>query len=291
MSAESATECIRIITSADPEIRNRSLDFVCNAASVQTLLRECEALDRFRRGRANLYEKVRALFFLYAIHRFHIPLKTERAAHVPIPHAGHVNMLNRRFEEAIDLFLSAQSAAGPAPSISSALAAGYKALGFQTLADQVRHSVRSLRGNQWMFRTGHPADFPLTLRPEILQRGASGLFPILRERTPVRMDLTHSGWSDIFFLGMDFPEGARVLNVSIDLAVRGTASGVPVPPVEAYLRVIDEPVLRLTSVDLKATADLTTIAEVFDFAHDYLGLLKSAVVASGIVPPGMEGAC
>ena len=27
----------------------------------------------------------------------------------------------------------------------------------------------------------------------------------------------------------------------------------------------------------------------FDFARDYLGLLKAAVIASGIVPPGMEG--
>jgi hypothetical protein len=35
------------------------------------------------------------------------------------------------------------------------------------------------------------------------------------------MDLSHSGWSDIFFLGMDYPEGARVLNISIDLAVHG----------------------------------------------------------------------
>ncbi len=47
-----------------------------------------------------------------------------------------------------------------------------------------------------------------------------GAYPILRETTPVRMDLTHSAWSDIFFLGMDYPEGAQVLNVSIDLAVR-----------------------------------------------------------------------
>src|SRR4051795_4317250 len=85
---------------------------------------------------------------------------------------------------------------------------------------------------------------------------------------------------------MDFPEGARVLNVSIDLAVRGQ----PRPPVEACLRVIDQPVLRLTSVDLGATADVTSIAEVFDFARDYLGLLKAAAIASGIVPPGMEGA-
>ena len=66
------------------------------------------------------------------------------------------------------------------------------------------------------------------------------------------MDLTHCGWSDIFFLGMDFPEGARVLNVSIDLGVHGRDAA-PRPPVEAYLRVIDEPVLRLVSVDLGAT--------------------------------------
>jgi len=149
--------------------------------------------------------------------------------------------------------------------------------------------VRSVRGNQWMFRAAHPADAPLRIRPELLAQEASHqLFPILRETTPVRMDLSHSGWSDIFFLGMDFPEGARVLNVSIDLSVRG--SGAPKPPVEAWLRVIDQPVLRLVSVDLKSSAEISSIAEVFDFARDYLGLLKAAVIASGIVPSGMEGA-
>jgi hypothetical protein len=100
-----------------------------------------------------------------------------------------------------------------------------------------------------MFRIGHPADYPLSIRGELLEK-RDGLYPILQETTPVRMDLSHSGWSDIFFLGMDFPEGARVLNVSIDLAVRGPGTGDPRPPVEVYLRVIDEPVLRLISVDL-----------------------------------------
>ena len=38
-----------------------------------------------------------------------------------------------------------------------------------------------------------------------------------------------------------------------------------------------------------ARADITNLAEVFDFAKDYLGLLKAAVIAAGIVPPGMEG--
>jgi hypothetical protein len=87
---------------------------------------------------------------------------------------------------------------------------------------------------------------------------------------------------------MDFPEGARVLNVSIDLGVHGRDTA-PQPPVEVCLRVIDEPLLRLTSVDLGATADLDTLAGVFDFARDYLGLLKAAVIAAGIVPPGIEG--
>ena len=278
-----------VITSSGDE-RDRSLDAVCRHASFEELLVECQALDRFRRTSDNLYERVRALFFLYAIHRFHIPLRPAAATPAPIPFAGYSNLLKRRFEEAIDLFLAAQAERGPSAAISSALAAGYRSLAFQTLADQVRRSVRSVRGNQWMFRAGHPADYPLRLRPELLD--GAPVFPILRETTPVRMDLTHSGWSDIFFLGMDFPEGARVLNISIDLAVRGAASpdGVPKPPVEAYFRVIDEPVLRLTSVDLHASADVTSIAEVFDFARDYLGLLKAAVIASGIVPPGMEGA-
>ncbi len=85
---------------------------------------------------------------------------------------------------------------------------------------------------------GHPEDQPLRIRPELLRRRcASEPYPVLRERTPVRMDLSHCGWSDIFFLGMDYPEGARVLNVSIDLAVRGRDAA-PRPPVEAYLRVI-----------------------------------------------------
>jgi hypothetical protein len=277
-----------IITSTDPKIRDRSLDTLCRAASLKQLIAACAELDDFRRHSDNLYERVRALFFLYAIHRFHLPYKPGVRQRGLIPFAGFEHLLHRRFAEAIEDFLSLQQAEGPSDPISSALAAAYQRLAFQTLADQVRRSVRSVRGNQWMFRMGHPADHPLRLRPELLKRGADGSHPILRERTPVRMDLSHSGWSDIFFLGMDFPEGARVLNVSIDLGVHGRDTS-PRPPVEAYMRVIDEPILRLTSADLGASADINNLAEVFDFARDYLGLLKAAVIAAGIVPPGIEG--
>ena len=71
------SQLIEIITSTDPEIRNRSLDAFGRRATLTTLLEECAALDAFRRQRDNLYERVRALFFLYALHRFHLPSKPE----------------------------------------------------------------------------------------------------------------------------------------------------------------------------------------------------------------------
>ncbi|MBL9137680.1 MAG: UTP--glucose-1-phosphate uridylyltransferase [Verrucomicrobiales bacterium] len=285
---------IRVITSTDPAIRDQSLDVLCRDATVSDLLAATEALDRFRRSSDNLYARVRALFFLYAIHRFHLPARLIReggetaARRGLIPFRGYEHLLERRFEEAIDTFLSVQADLGPSDGLSSALAAAFQRLGFQTLANQVRRSVRSVRGNQWMFRVGHPADQPLRIREELLSPAEDGTFPLLREQTAVRMDLTHCGWSDIFFLGMDFPEGAKVLNVSVDLGVHGRDQA-PRPPVSAFLRVLDQPLLRLTSVDLGCTADITSLSEVFDFAKDYLGLLKAAVIASGLVPPGIEG--
>jgi hypothetical protein len=279
-----------IVTSTDPAIRNRSLDAFCRNAPGDQLLAELAELESRRHSSENLYERVRALFFLYAIHRFYLPAKLEMGpATTLIPFTGYEKLLSRRYEEAIGVFLEAQRSAGSSDGLSSALASAYHGLAFQTLADQVRRSVRSVRGNQWMFRTGHPADYPLRIRTELLKRGPGDPFPVLHESTPVRMDLSHSGWSDIFFLGMDLPELARVLNVSINLSVRELNPQTPKPPVEAYLRVIDRPVIRLASVDLDQTAEISDLQELFDFGRDYLGLLKAAIIASGIVPPGLEG--
>ena len=284
------SELWEIINATDPEVRNRSLDAACRGMTADQLLAEASQLERLRRSSENLYERVRALFFLYAIYRFHLPAGTEMGAgRALIPFNGYEKLLSRRYEEAIAIFLAAQAAEGTSDGLSSALASAYRGLAFQTLADQVRRSVRSVRGNQWMFRSGHPADYPLRLRKEMLRRGNGDPFPILHESTPVRMDLSHSGWSDIFFLGMDLPEMARVLNVSIDLAIHNASASAPKPPVEAYLRVIDRPVIRLVSVDLDATAEISDLEELFDYGRDYLGLLKGAVIASGVVPPGLEG--
>ncbi|MEO1615226.1 MAG: UTP--glucose-1-phosphate uridylyltransferase [Planctomycetota bacterium] len=292
-----AIDLLDIIRSSDDAVRHQSLESIASGLDAAALLGHASQLDAYRRDESNLYARVRALFFLSAIYRVHVPTALETQSRSDpssevgglIPHEGYDHLLARRFTEAIDVFLQHQTKHGVSDAISSALAQAYHQLGFQTLADQVRRSVRTVRGNQWMFRLGHPDDHPLRFRSELLTPDTStGVRPLLCESTAVRMDLSHSAWSDIFFLGMDFPAGARVLNISVDLGVRGR-DDCPMPPIETYLRVIDEPVFRLASVDLGATAEIHTIGEMFDFARDYLGLLKAAVIAAGIVPPGLEG--
>ncbi len=278
---------VETITSGDPEIRNRPLNSLLTRMSVPEILAESEELEQFRRRSENLYERVRACLFLAAACRFHLqdaagidPLGT-------IPFEGYVDLLERRFEQAIGRFRVFLRENGPNGALISALGRAYHQLGFQTLTDQVRRSVRGSRGNQWMFRVGHRADHPLRIRRELLERSGP-TYPILCEQTPVRLDLSHSGWSDIFFLGMDFPEGARVANVSVNLGVYGRDPDVR-PPIETYVRVLEEPVLRLTSIDLEDTRDISNLDDLFNFGSDYLGLLKAGVIASGLIPPSFEG--
>src|SRR4051794_9739986 len=147
-----------LITSADPKVRNRSVAAACRGLSYPELLAERDALDRFRRESSNLYERVRALFVLYAINRFYLPARPELPANGHIPYAGVERLLGRRFDEAVRVFRAEEAARGPSDPVCSALAAAYHGLAFQTLADQVRASVRGAAGNRWMFRAGSPAD-------------------------------------------------------------------------------------------------------------------------------------
>lgn len=290
MSAgRSPSKLVAVITAASGELRDRPLEVLCRDWSLEDLIRECRALDAFRRDCANLYERVRALFFLYALYRFHIPAKLlgreESAGRVSF--AAHEHLLARRFGEALERFLEDTERDGLSDGLCSALARAYHDLGIQSLADQVRVSVRAVKGNQWLFRAGSVTDYPLRVRPELMV-AEDGAFPLIHETTAVRMDLSHSAWSGIFFLGMDFPRGARVLNISVDLAVHGRDPETR-PPVEAFFRVIDELVIRLASVDLGVSAEIRDLGELFDFGKDYLGLLKAALIAAGVVPIGLEG--
>lgn len=284
-----ASRMLDAIRGDDEQLRNTPFDALCRGVSHAELMRCCDALEAFRSSTDNLYRKVRASMFLYAAYRFILMESDEIAPAGPIPPSAFNDLLARRFEEAIRKFRLALEHGSVNGTLLSALAKCYHEFAFQALADQVRRSVRASRGNQWMFRVGHPDDHPVRIRPELLQRpGNSPLYPILVESTPVRLDLSHSGWSDIFFLGMDYPEGARVLNISVDLGVYGRDTVVR-PPIESYVRVIPEPVLRLTSVDLGVTKDVTDTHDLFNFGNDYVSLLKAGAIASGLIPPSFEG--
>jgi galactokinase/mevalonate kinase-like predicted kinase len=287
--SEAGKLLIATITHFDPVIRDRSVRELVARSSVAEKIEACAELEQFRRSAQNLYERVRASLFLQALYRYEIQddPAIRRAGHIPF--AGFMDLMERRYEPAIASFLETMRRDGPNGAICSALAQAYEQIAFATLADQVRRSVRSCQGNRWMFRVGGVEEHPLRIHPRLLERESDeGLFPILVEKTSVRLDLSHSGWSDIFFLGMDFPEGARVLNISVDLGVHGRDRA-PTPPIEARLRVITEPILRLTSIDLNACKDVDSLEELFNFGNDYLGLVKAAVVASGLIPPALEG--
>jgi UDP-N-acetylglucosamine pyrophosphorylase len=280
---------IETITATDPAKRDRSFHSLCSKFTARELLKVFRELDQFRKSTPNLYDKVRAILFLYAGYRFCLMESKEVPSIGKISYAGFENLLNRNFEHAISTFLQELDQKGPNAALFSALAESYHHLSFQILSGQVRKSVRSSKGNQWMFRVGHQEEHPIRIHPALFERIDNSLFyPILHEQTSVRMDLTHSGWSDIFFLGMDYPEGARVINVSIDLGVFGRDKDIR-PPLHSYVRVISDPVLRLTSIDLNTTKDIHDLADLFNFGNDYLSLVKAGVIASGLIPPSFEG--
>ena len=137
---------IPLIVAPDAATRDTALRRVCGDLSADELRAECAALDAFWRESENLYERVRALFFLYAIYRFHLPPKLESEAPGLLSFEGFEKFLERRFSQAIEVLLAKERDEGLTDTLCSAYAQTYFQLGLQNLADQVRRSVRTLRG-------------------------------------------------------------------------------------------------------------------------------------------------
>ncbi|MEO6569389.1 MAG: hypothetical protein ABIO94_11555, partial [Opitutaceae bacterium] len=114
---------IEIIESADPTTRDLPIDRWCAGRSVAELLAACDELDGYRRQESNLYQRVRAVFFIATIHRYHLPACADMPRLGRVPHDGFRHLLERRFEEAITTFASVQRALGPSETLSSAIAA------------------------------------------------------------------------------------------------------------------------------------------------------------------------
>jgi hypothetical protein len=159
------SDLVTIITSRDAAVRNRSLDGFCRHASAAALVDAAAQLDAFRRASENLYERVRAIFFLSAIYRYHLPPKLPVEARSAVPYDGYLHLLSRRFEEAVESFLAVQSRDGPSDAIASALAAAWvkpgivKTASTRTTIEKTRHRTRRTRNND--MTTSSPKALPI----------------------------------------------------------------------------------------------------------------------------------
>ncbi|MCP4453032.1 MAG: hypothetical protein GY809_16340 [Planctomycetes bacterium] len=98
---------------------------------------------------------------------------------------------------------------------------------------------------------------------------------IIWARAPARFD-TGGGWTDTPPYALE--HGGCVVNTAVDL--NGQA------PIQAHLRVIKEPVIRLTSIDLGRRIEITSLEDLCDFreATSEYGLAKAALALSGFSP-------
>ncbi|MBI5056501.1 MAG: UTP--glucose-1-phosphate uridylyltransferase [Nitrospirae bacterium] len=283
-------ELIETITSQDDPIRNRSITSLLRNKNSKELIQLADEVEAFRKSSGNLYHKVRASLFLFVIYRYYLQVNKDILQYGNIPFEGVKAAFERDFELAITTYLTeTKSPGGQNSAVFSALAESYYNLAFKYLLDQVKLSISQCTENYLLFNIkgidGYPYSAPVELTtpdPE------TGLYPVGMDASPVRLDPSHSGWSDIFFLGMDFPEGAKVVNLSVNMRVHSSDERI-LPPCECYTRFIEEPVIHLISIDLKSSKKISTLQELFNFGNDYLSLLKAGVVASGIVPPCFEG--
>ncbi len=119
-----------IIGSEDAAIRDLAIEQWCAGKSIPELLTACDELEAYRRRETNLYHRVRALFFLSTIHRYHLPAQPALPRAGKVPFTAFHHLLDRRFEEATSQLRKLQQTTGPSETLSSALAAAYHALAF-----------------------------------------------------------------------------------------------------------------------------------------------------------------
>jgi hypothetical protein len=283
-----SNDLIQTIISEDESVRNRSIATVLQNRNRDEIIRMAGELESFRKSTGSLYHKVRATIFLSVIYRYYLQLHKGALKHGKLPFEAVQAAYERDFERAIEIYL-ANAQNNDNHALFSAIADSFYKLSFKYLFDQVKLSISQCRENHLLFNISSLDDYPYSVPPELMSPDpVTGLYPVGMDTSPVRLDPSHSGWSDIFFLGMDFPEGAKVVNLSVNLKIHG-GIGSPLPPCECYCRYIEDPVVHLVSIDLKASKSVSGLHELFNFGNDYLSLLKAGVVASGIVPPCFEG--
>ncbi|MCU0913180.1 MAG: hypothetical protein MUC88_01285 [Planctomycetes bacterium] len=104
---------------------------------------------------------------------------------------------------------------------------------------------------------------------------------IVWARAPARLDLG-GGWTDTPPYSLEW--GGCVTNAAVDLNGQ--------PPIQAYVRVIEEPVIRIGSIDLGVRIEIRRFEDLIDYrqATSSFALAKAALVLSGLAPDRRGGA-
>ena len=102
-------------------------------------------------------------------------------------------------------------------------------------------------------------------------------------RAPARLD-TGGGWTDTPPYSLE--HGGAVVNTAVNLNGQ--------PPIQAYLRIIPEPVIRIGSIDLGTKVEIHSLEALLDYRRpdSEYGLAKAALALSGFAPgmaPWAEG--
>ena len=94
-------------------------------------------------------------------------------------------------------------------------------------------------------------------------------------RAPARLD-TGGGWTDTPPYSLEY--GGCVVNTAVDL--NGQV------PIQVYARVIDEPLIRIGSIDLGTRIEISSLEELLDYrkAESEYALAKAALALSGFSP-------
>jgi len=112
-------------------------------------------------------------------------------------------------------------------------------------------------------------------------RGAILLTSALRSdeivwgRAPARLDVG-GGWADTPPYSLE--HGGCVINAAVDLNGQ--------PPIQAYARVIDQPIVRIGSIDLGRRLEISDLESLLDYRspHAEFSLVKAALALSGLSP-------
>ena len=104
---------------------------------------------------------------------------------------------------------------------------------------------------------------------------------IVWARAPARLDLG-GGWTDTPPYSLEW--GGCVTNAAVDLNGQ--------PPIQAYVRVIEEPVIRIGSIDLGVRIEIRKFEDLMDYrqATGSFALAKAALALSGLSPERRTGA-